>query len=116
MAQARNRASFAHQPRAELWIGRKPWTQYLDGDVAVEFRIVRTIHLADTASTYERPNFIPSKPRTSAQAHDVFRGVECTGKIRATREKSLRGRSECEQFFDRLTQFPVVTAFDGKQP
>ena len=67
--QRRERTSFAFEPREPVGIaGDRIW-QHFDRDVSFELAVVGAVHLAHTAATERRDDFIRADPRARGESH-----------------------------------------------
>ena len=72
MIQRRQRLGFPVEARQTFGIARQSGGHHLDGDLAVEPRILSAIHLAHAARAQRRQNRIGPQPDPGRQRHDVF--------------------------------------------
>ena len=70
MVQRRHGARFRSKRREPLGVGAKSRGQDLDGDVAAEARIARSIHLAHAAGAEQRDDFVCAEARASGERHE----------------------------------------------
>ena len=69
MAQARDRARLALEPRADALVGGELVGQHLDGDPAVEPGVPRPVHLAHAAGTDRLLDLVRTQLRSGLKSH-----------------------------------------------
>ena len=70
MRQRRDRPRFGLEPPAHLRVGRDVVGHHLDGDIPVEPRVPRAIHLAHAAGADGRNDFVLRQARPGGEIHD----------------------------------------------
>ena len=71
MIQRREHFGFALKARQAIGIVRESGWQNLDGDVALQARVTRAIHLAHAAGAEHRVDFVRTETRTAFERHCV---------------------------------------------
>ena len=118
---------FAREPRQAVRIEREPLGQHLQGDVAIQLRVARAIHLAHGARTKRGDDFVGTHSKTRGEdcvrqraVHRRRWGSERIGKHRLTgdgqpiEEADVRGVRR-QQRLDFTTQRLVVTSRSGQK-
>src|SRR5262249_28292546 len=69
VTQRRQRLCFAREARETLGIAREQIGQHLDGDVPIELRVARAIHLAHPAGADGADDFVRAEARACSENH-----------------------------------------------
>src|SRR5262245_19581454 len=71
VVQRRDRARLAFKPPQPMGIGRERCRENLDRHVPAEPRVLREVHLAHSARTEQRDDFVRTQSAAGCQSHGV---------------------------------------------
>ena len=97
MRQRGDGLRFAIESREPLRIARDRLGQNLDGDVAIEARIARAIHLAHPTSAKRIEDFVAAEPAAGGQGHGALSLSRGSAPLEPARARELLGRLALRQ-------------------